>query len=169
MHPATSKLFLRSRVLLLSVLCCVLCACAGAGSGAHDDLRPYDSKADAAAQIEALVADPGAGTRILLTFGGNWCADSRSLEKRYRTPELAALLKREFRMLHVDVGTFNRNLDIVERYGNPIDKGIPSVVLLAPDGSVLYTDHGSLSSAQYMGDPELIAFFERLAADHPAP
>lgn len=167
MHPDTRKLCLRSRVLLPSLLWCLLCACAGAG--AREDFRPYDSKADVAAQIEALVADRAAGKRILLTFGGNWCADSRSLEKRYRTPELAALLEREFRVLHVDVGTFHRNLDIAERYGNPIDKGIPSVVLLAPDGTLLYTDHGSLSSAGRMSDPELIAFFERLAAEHPAP
>jgi hypothetical protein len=34
---------------------------------------------------------------------------------------------------------------------------------------LLYTDHGSLSSAGRMSDPDLIAFFERLAAEHPAP
>ena len=82
---------------------------------------------------------------------------------------LLARFKREFRTLHVDVGRSRRNRDIVEKYGNPIDMGIPSVVLLAPDGTLLYTDHGSLSSAGRMSDPELIAFFERLAAGYPVP
>ena len=168
MHPDTRSLLVCSRVLLLvSLVGCALSA--RAGTGAKDDFRPYDRKADAAAQIEALMADGAAGKRILLTFGSNWCSDSRSLERRYRTPELGALLGREFRVLHVDVGRFRRNLDVVERYGNPIDKGIPSVVLLAPDGQVLYTDHGSLSSAGRMSDPDLVAFFERLAAEHAAP
>ena len=166
MHADTARLFACSRVLLMSSL---LCGALYARAGAENGLRPYDSKADAQAQIEALVADRSSGKRILLTFGGNWCPDSRSLERRYRTPELAAVLEREFRVLHVDVGRFRRNLDIARRYGNPIDKGIPSVVLLAPDGSVLYTDHGSLSSAGRMSDPDLIAFFERLAAAYPAP
>jgi thioredoxin 1 len=168
MHPDTRNLLGCSRfVLLVSLLCCALFA--RAGSGAGDDFRPYDRNADARAQIEALFSDRASGKRILLTFGANWCPDSRSLERRYRTPELAALLEREFRVLHVDVGMRHRNLDIVEKYGNPIDKGIPSVVLLAPDGKVLYTDHGSLSSAGHMSDPDVIAFFERLAAAYPAP
>jgi len=168
MHTATPRLAACGRaLLLLSLLACA--PGVRAGGGADKDFRPYDSKADVAAQIEALVADRAAGTRILLTFGGNWCADSRSLERRYRTPALAALLAREFRVLHVDVGHFQRNRDIVERYGNPVDKGIPSVVLLAPDGSVLYTDHGSLSSVGRMSDPDVVAFFERLAARYPAP
>ena len=168
MHPDTKGLFACGRVaLLVALLCCALFA--RAGSGADDDFRPYDREADAKSQIAALLADRSSGKRILLTFGGNWCSDSRSLERRYRTPELAALLEREFRALHVDVGRSRRNRDIVEKYGNPIDKGIPSVVLIAPDGTLLYTDHGSLSSAGRMSDPDLIAFFERLAAEYPAP
>jgi hypothetical protein len=168
MHTDTRNLLACSRVVLLvSLFCCALFA--RAGSGAEDNFRPYDRGADAKAQIEALLADRSSGKRILLTFGGNWCPDSRSLERRYRTPELAAVLEREFRALHVDVGMSHRNLDIVRKYGNPIDKGIPSVVLLAPDGTLLYTDHGSLSSAGRMSDPDVIAFFERLAAEYPAP
>jgi thioredoxin 1 len=164
MHTDPCFLLLSRRALLALAL--IGCA---AFAHARDEDRPYDAKADAQAQIDALVADRSSGKRILLTFGGNWCADSRSLEKRFHTPELAALLEREFRVLHVDVGMFHRNIDVAERYGNPIDKGIPSVVLLAPDGSVLYTDHGSLSSAGRMSNPAIETFFERLAADHPAP
>ena len=168
MQPDARSLFACSRVALLAfLLCCALFARAGAGD--EEDFRPYDREADAKAQIAALLEDRSSDKRILLTFGGNWCPDSRSLERRYRTPELAAVLEREFRTLHVDVGRSRRNRDIVEKYGNPIDMGIPSVVLLAPDGTLLYTDHGSLSSAGRMSDPELIAFFERLAAGYPAP
>jgi protein disulfide-isomerase len=127
--------------------------------------RPYDEKADANAAIAALVADSSADKRILLVFGANWCQDSRRLEAHFRSAELAPLLAREFRVLHVDVGTFHRNLDITARYGDPIDKGIPSIVLLEPDGRILFATHGQLSSASKMKRAQVVSFFERLAAD----
>lgn len=166
MHTDAWHLWHARRVLIAAAMLACAAAHGGAGRGAD---RPFDASADPRAQIDALVADPAGGKRILLVFGGNWCGDSRSLARRMRTPDLAALLEREFRVLYVDVGRFNRNLDVAERYGNPVDKGIPSVVLLAPDGSLLYTDHGSFSSAGRMSDPAITGFFERLAADHPAP
>ena len=135
------------------------------GACAEVEYRPYDEKADAKAAIAQLLADTASQKRILLTFGANWCEDSRALESHYRDPELAALLQREFRVLHVDVGVSHRNLDINQRYGNPIDKGIPSVVLLRPDGTVLYTAHGKLSSAHRMSHKKVMTFFTRLAAD----
>ena len=72
-------------------------------------------------------------------------------------------------MVHIDVGMSHRNLDVVEQYGNPIDEGIPSVVLLDADGRTLFVNHGALSSAERMSDSAVKGFFERLAADHPAP
>jgi len=34
---------------------------------------------------------------------------------------------------------FDRNLDIVAAYDDPIKQGIPAAVLLTPEGKVLYT------------------------------
>lgn len=165
MHSRSPDPLPRRRALLAAVM---LCCAALARAGIDDPDRPYAARADARAGIESLLADRASGKRILLVFGGNWCSDSRSLARRFQVPALAGLLAREFRVLHVDVGMFHRNLDIAEQYGNPIDKGIPSVALLAPDGSLLHADHGSLASAARMSDPDILAFFERLAADHPA-
>jgi len=149
----------RATVSLLGIVLLMLGCVHGGG-----DYRPYDDSADAGAEIESLLADSSSSRRILLVFGGNWCSDSRMLEQRMQEAELAQLLAREFRVLHVDVGNFHRNLDITARYGNPIDKGIPSVVMLSPSGATLYTDHGSLSSAGAMAASDVQAFFERLAA-----
>ncbi|MFM7786470.1 MAG: thiol reductase thioredoxin, partial [Gammaproteobacteria bacterium] len=87
--------------------------------------RPYDEKADARAAIEAAFADNPGRKPVLIAFGGNWCSDSRALEAHFQSPGLAPLMQASFRVVHVDVGMFHRNLDIVEEYGNPIDKGIP--------------------------------------------
>jgi thiol:disulfide interchange protein len=139
----------------------VTTACAG--PGAVD--RPYDARADARTAIAAALADNPERKRVLLTFGANWCSDSRSLERHYLSPELSALLAREFRVVHVDIGMHHRNQGLVAEYGNPTDKGIPSVVVLGADGKVLHVDHGSLSSAESMSAPAVLQFFERLARE----
>lgn len=149
--------------LALLVLAALL-ASACAATGADDSPRPYDEKADARAAIAAALADNPERKRVLLTFGGNWCSDSRALEAHYRG-QLAPLLEREFKVVHIDVGMFHRNLDIVESYGNPIDKGIPSVVLLDPEGKTLFVNHGALSKAEHMSAASVRRFFERLAAE----
>jgi hypothetical protein len=150
---------LRCIGVALSLLSVQSCA-----SGDFSDApRPYDEKADARATIAAALADNPGRKPVLLAFGGNWCSDSRALEAHFQSPELAPVIRDAFRVVHVDVGMFHRNLDIVEAYGNPIDKGIPSVVLLDADGKVLFVSHGDLSSARTMSDKAVREYFERLA------
>ncbi len=155
--------FVRSMVAAVLVLS-GLAACAGAPS--DDNPRPYDEKADAHAAIAAAMADNPDRKRILLTFGANWCSDSRALEAHFRSPALAPLLEREFRIVHIDVGVrdvLDRNTDLVQRYGNPTDKGIPSVVLLDADGKTLFVNHGALSNAALMKASAVQRYFEQLA------
>jgi len=154
-----------ARVVFAFLLALGLQACASASATPDNNPRPYDAKADARAQIAAAIADNPGRKRILLTFGANWCSDSRALEAHYRSPGMAALLEREFKIVHVDIGSFHRNLDLVEEYGNPIDDGIPSVVLLDADGKSLFVNHGALSSAGDMKAAEVQRYFERLAKD----
>jgi len=156
------------RWLLLAAVLMACAAFARAGTANAVDDQPFDSGADARAQIEAAIVDRGSDKRILLVFGGNWCGDSRSLVRRFHGPDLAPLMEREFRVLYIAVGRRQRQLEVAERYGNPIDKGVPSVALLAPDGRLLHADHGSLSSAGRMSDPAIAEFFTHLAAAYPA-
>jgi thiol-disulfide isomerase/thioredoxin len=152
----------RSALWSLALLAGVAVTTACAGT-AHD--RPYDAKADARGAIAGALADNPGRKRVLLTFGANWCGDSRALERHYQRPELAALLAREFKVVHIDIGMNHRNQDLVAEYGNPTDKGIPSVVLLDADGKTLFVNHGTLSSAESMSVPAVDQYFERLARD----
>ena len=64
-------------------------------------------------------------------------------------------------MVSVDVGEWDRNLDIVEEYGNPISEGIPALVLLNPDNEVIFaTLAGELASARDMSKNDLIQWLE---------
>jgi protein disulfide-isomerase len=131
---------------------------------AHAAPLPYDEKADAKADLQrALSGAQASGTPVLVIFGANWCPDCRALDKALSTGKNAELMAREFKVVKVDVGNFDRNLDLAARYGNPIKKGIPAAVVLSPRDEVLYaTRLGELADARNMSDTGIYDFFKRV-------
>lgn len=131
---------------------------------AHAAPLPYDETADAKADVErALGAAKSSGRPVLVIFGANWCPDCRALDKALSTGKNAELVAREFKVVKVDVGQFDRNLDLAARYGNPVKKGIPAAVVLSPEGEILYaTRLGELADARHMSDTGIYDFFKRV-------
>jgi protein disulfide-isomerase len=124
--------------------------------------RGYDETADARAAIELARAQATAGRRVLIVFGANWCGDCRVLDTAMKQGRLKELVEAKFVMVKVDVGRFDRNVDIAQRYGVPLKKGIPTVAVLAADGSASFvTSGGELADARSMGEDALLAFFDR--------
>jgi len=128
---------------------------------------PYSATADAGAEVRQALEQARRNQRpVLVFFGANWCEDCRSLARSLELPGNAGLMARDFNVVKVDVGDFDRNLDVVDQLGGPIAKGIPAAVLLAPDGSIRYsTKAGELSTARRMSDEGVHDFFAGLVAD----
>lgn len=148
------------RLLLLTTACC-FATVAAAGP------LPYDEAADAKAQVQqALVDAARSQVPVLLIFGANWCQDCRALDASLKTGKNAALMGKAFKVVKVDVGKFDRNLDLAQSYGNPIKKGIPAAVVLSASNQVLYaTRAGELADARRMSDTGIYDFFERVSHD----
>ena len=127
--------------------------------------RPYDPSADAKAQIQTALSQAAAANQpVLLIFGANWCQDCRALDKSLHTGRNAELIAHEFKVVKVDVGNFDHNVDIATQYGNPIKKGIPAAVIVSPQNKVLYaTQGGELADARRMSDEGVYDFFHRAA------
>jgi thioredoxin 1 len=127
---------------------------------------PYNEQADAKADVQRVVAEAKASNKpALLIFGANWCEDCRALDKSLKSEKNAALMAQEFRVVKVDVGRFDRNLDIANTYGNPIKKGIPAAVVISPKGDLIYaTRAGELADARGMSESGIYDFFKRAAA-----
>jgi thioredoxin 1 len=125
---------------------------------------PYDEAADAKAALQrALVTAKAARRPVLVIFGANWCEDCRVLDQALTRGRNATLVSREFEVVKIDVGRFNRNLDITREYGDPIKKGIPAAVVLSPDNRVLYaTKAGELADARRMSETGIYDFFENV-------
>ena len=129
---------------------------------------PYDESADPQRDLQAaLVNARKTGKRVLVVFGANWCPDCRALDHEFHAGKTATLVAERYEVVKVDVGRFDRNLDFAKLYGEPIRKGIPSVVVVTPTNEVVYqTKAGELADARRMGADGIYGFFKD-KADRP--
>ena len=134
----------------------------GFNGWAITDFKPYDERVVAGEEIaKALGIAKSDNKYILLQMGGNWCPDCRTLGEYFSRPDIKKWLDERVILVSVDVGEWDRNLDIVEEYGNPISEGIPALVLLNPDNEVIFaTLAGELASARNMSKNDLIQWLE---------
>jgi protein disulfide-isomerase len=115
----------------------------------------------AAAIRAARVAGGRDGKRVLLEFGADWCEDCLALAELAQQPKVATLLKR-YHVVLVDVGQFDRNMNISKRYGDVVKGGIPALVVLETDGRVVTTTRdGSFANARKMTAAQVAAYLER--------
>ena len=148
---------LRSQVLILAAAL-VLTGLARAASEAI-----YDEKADAPKQVTATIAEASrSGKHIVLVFGANWCPDCHALDAQMHKPELAAIVEKNFLVVEIDVGSMDKNLDLAQKYGVPLRRGIPALAVLDPQGKLLYAqDQGQFADARHLSVESIKAFFEQ--------
>jgi thioredoxin 1 len=127
---------------------------------------PYDERANATEAVgEAVRAAHLAHKNVLLVFGANWCPDCRALDETLHSKGAAPINDR-FVIVKVDVGNFDKNLDLARRYDVPLRKGIPAVAVVNGDNAPLYvTKDGELANARRMGEPAIVDLFSRIVAD----
>jgi thioredoxin 1 len=126
---------------------------------------PYSETANASVDIQqALSSAVTHKKKVLVIFGANWCKDCRALDAALKTEDNAALMSSEFLVVKVDVGNFDKNLDISNQYENPIKGGIPAVVILSSANQILYSSRaGELANARRMSKNGVYEFFKNAA------
>lgn len=127
---------------------------------------PYNETADAKLEVkQVLTLATTSNTPVIVVFGANWCGDCKMLDFAMKRGASAPLLSRDFKVVKVNVGHFDKNLDLARLYGVPLGKGIPAVVIVSPKNGVLYaTREGELANAEKMGDGGIYEFFKRVTA-----
>jgi thiol-disulfide isomerase/thioredoxin len=109
---------------------------------------PYDETANADARVDATIARAKkSGKRVMIDLGGNWCADCRILAGLMELPEMDTFLKAHYELVSVDVGRFNRNLQIPARYGITRRlEGVPAILVVTANGKLV--NRGRVSAIQ---------------------
>ena len=123
----------------------------------------YNEHADARRDIATAISQASkAGKNVVLIFGANWCPDCHALDEQMHRPALARLIARDYVVVKIDVGRFDKNLDVGREYGVPISKGIPAMAVLDPHGKLLYAQsQGQFANARLMPYRDFSEFFEK--------
>ncbi len=99
--------------------------------------------------------------RVLLDFGGDWCGDCQVLNVYFHQPDNQPLLEKYFVLVDVNVGRIDQNLDIGEKYGVNLKKGVPALAVLKPDGKSIYGQSGEFSDMRHMESAPVHQFLEK--------
>ena len=131
------------------------------GPAERKDLYPAD--ADAQKEIaEALETAAKSHKRVLLIFGGNWCYDCHVLDEAFHLPEISPTLNRNYVVAHIDVGEYNKNLDLAKKYEVPLERGVPAAAVLDSDGKLLFSQKNQeFEKAHALGPEDILAFLNK--------
>ena len=100
----------------------------------------------------------------MVQFGAGWCPECRLLSKELDNPQLHGYMAQHFVRLSINVGEFNRNLELAKSLGvDVVQSGIPAAAFFTPDGAaILTTQHGELARASQEGSESLLRFLEQI-------
>jgi thioredoxin 1 len=125
---------------------------------AMEDL--YPAGANAQEDIRQAILKAGADHKnVLLVFGGNWCIDCHLLDLDFHDPGNASLLAANYVLVDVNIGEYDRNLDVARKYGIPLSKGVPALVVLDGAGHVLYAQRNAEFENMRVKDASAVTTF----------
>lgn len=153
---------------MLALALCLLAGAAPAPASQEPAAKPkpavYDETADAGTQLAAALAVARKkNQRVLVQWGANWCGWCIKLADLFRSDRaIARQLLYEYRVVHVDVGRFDKNLELAKRLGADLQRGLPFLTVLDAEGRPLaQQETGSLEAGEKHDPAKLLAFLEQ--------
>jgi thioredoxin 1 len=166
---STKKIVLLVSAILLSCVCLVIAAAAGLMIYSVQQVNNlpsiYDEQADAKQDVAlALKQAKTEGKYVLLDFGADWCPDCHALDSYFEDSQIKPFLDQNYVVVKINVGNWDTNLDISEKYGDPIARGIPAIVILDADEQIITaTENGEMATASTSSAQEVLAFLQTYA------
>jgi hypothetical protein len=123
----------------------------------------YGSSIDARTEITQAVREAeNEHKRVLLLFGANLCYDCHVLDLAFQRADISAVLRRDYKVVHVDVGQGDKNQDLMSQYDVPMKRGIPAAAILDGNGKLLVSQkNGEFEKARGLGPEDLLQFLNK--------
>ncbi|HEX5227342.1 MAG TPA: thioredoxin family protein [Bryobacteraceae bacterium] len=124
----------------------------------------YSAPAEAETELKAGLARAAKeDKRVLVVFGANWCYDCHVLDTTFHSKEFAPLVDGNYVVIHINIGEEGKdNNDLAARLGVALDKGVPSLGVLEPNGKVVYAQkNGEFEATEKIGPEDIRGFLEK--------
>lgn len=88
---------------------------------------------------------------LMVEFGADWCSDCRELARTLEQNRRDQI-RQYVDVVKVDVGEFNRNLDVARSLHVDVNQGIPTAVFFPPAGSQPRIEVGNKQILSYLDE-----------------
>ena len=96
-------------------------------------------------------------------FGGNWCPDCRILDGTLQLPTIKKYMDRYYRIMHVDVGRYDKNMNLISYFNIPKEEGVPRVLVFDKNKNILNMDSTKeWTTARDRKQQEIFNYFQSL-------
>lgn len=128
---------------------------------------PYPVNADPRRELaEAQARATAQGKLVMVIFGANWCPDCLALHAQLESDTVRDYARRNFEVVKVDVGQFDRNQDFALELGVIGGRGIPVAVFFDADGHMIgATNDRELEPARAYTSRQILTFIQQVAAN----
>jgi len=105
----------------------------------------------------------------LVIFGANWCPDAQCLEAVMQLPSVAQFIAIHYAVMRVDLGDYDINMGLIERFGLPSQEGVPRVFILDLKGeSINIETNDRWRTARDSHPQEIFDYFQNFIKKRPS-
>ena len=129
---------------------------------------PYDEKVVDSLQLDEFIdLSISRGKQPVVIFGGNWCPDCRILEGTLAMPTIKKFLQKHYQVMHIDIGRYDRNMELMDHLNIESKKGVPRVVILDLEKNIVNSSTSSeWTTARDRKQQEIYNYFQKFLSNN---
>ena len=129
---------------------------------------PYDENVVDSLQLDEFIdLSISRGKQPVVIFGGNWCPDCRILEGTLAMPTIKKFLQQHYQVMHIDIGRYDRNMDLMDHINIESKKGVPRVVILDLEKNIMNSSTSSeWTTARDRKQQEIYNYFQKFVSNN---
>ena len=124
---------------------------------------PYNNKNISSELLDGFIDEAiNENLQPVIIFGGNWCPDCRILDGTLELPTVEKFLNEHYKIMHIDIGRYDKNMELMSHLKIEQKKGVPRVVIFNFQKEILNSSTSSeWTTARDRKQQEIFNYFQK--------